>query len=173
MKKYLFVAVILLLVSNRVQSQPTQDTSSEGITWYTMKEAQHLAEENGKKVFIYAMAEWCGYCKKVENEVYPDSMVIGTLEKYYYPVELNIESDKVITFNGQTMTEKQFAYKYRIGSTPTFFFLTGKGEILGAQPGYIPSDTFNSLLAYVGTDAFKSKKFEEYLELKEQETGGN
>lgn len=172
MKRYLLILILPPLLLIMAFSQQPHTTVNEGVKWYSMKEAQRLAMENGKKVFIYAMAEWCGYCKKMEREVYPDQEVIKTLDTYYYPVILNIESDKTIVFNNETMTEQQFARKFRISATPTFFFLNEKGEILGAQPGYIPADTFNSLLTYVGTDTYAEMKFEEYLEQKGNGSGG-
>ena len=136
----------------------------EEISWYSMQEAQELAAENGKKVLVYAEAVWCTYCKKMEKEVFPRQEVIDSLAKYYYPVRVDIESDKKLIFNDQTMTGSQFAQKYRVRGTPTFFFIDGKGEILVAQPGFIPHDVFTNLLTFVGSDAHKRVSFEEYNE---------
>jgi thioredoxin-related protein len=136
----------------------------EEITWYSMQEAQELALENDKKVLVYAEAVWCTYCKKMENEVFPRQEVIDSLARYYYPVRVDIESDKKLVFNEETLTGSQFARKYRVQGTPTFFFIDKKGKILGAQPGFIPSDVFTNLLAFVGSDAHKRVSFEEYTE---------
>lgn len=153
-------------------SAPTSNTAGEKeITWYSMEEAQQLAREHGKKVLVYALAEWCGYCKKMEKEVYPEQDVINTLAKYYYPVRLDIESDREITFNNEVMTESQFALKFRISGTPTFYFLDDQGEMLGAQPGFIPADTFNNLLIYVGSGAFMEVKFDEFMKRKHTDSG--
>lgn len=132
------------------------------ITWYSLEEAQQLAQENDKKVLVYAEAVWCTYCKKMEKEVFPKKKIIDSLAKYYYPVRVDIESDKKLVFNGETMTGSQFAQKYRVRGTPTIFFIDKAGEILGAQPGFIPPDIFNNLLAFVGTDAHKNISFEDY-----------
>ncbi len=132
------------------------------ITWYSFQKAQQLAGENDKKVLVYAEAVWCTYCKKMENEVFPRQKVIDTIAEYYYPVRVDIESDKELIFNEQTMTGSQFAQKYRVSGTPTFFFIDKKGEILGAQPGFIPHDVFTELLAFVGSDAHKRVSFEDY-----------
>lgn len=132
------------------------------ITWYSFQKAQQLAGENDKKVLVYAEAVWCTYCKKMENEVFPRQKVIDTIAEYYYPVRVDIESDKELVFNDQTMTGSQFAQKYRVSGTPTFFFIDKKGEILGAQPGFIPHDVFTELLAFVGSDAHKRVSFDDY-----------
>lgn len=132
------------------------------ITWYSFQKAQQLAGENDKKVLVYAEAVWCTYCKKMEKEVFPRQKVIDTIAEYYYPVRVDIESDKELVFNDQTMTGSQFAQKYRVSGTPTFFFIDKKGEILGAQPGFIPHDVFTELLAFVGSDAHKRVSFDDY-----------
>lgn len=136
----------------------------ENITWYSLEEAQQLAKENDKKVLIYAEAVWCSYCKKMEKEVFPEQEVIDSMAKYYYPVRVDIESDKELVFNGEIMTESQFAQKYRVRGTPTLFFIDKKGEILGAQPGFIPPDVFTNLLTFVGSDAHERLSFEDYSE---------
>ncbi|HKL17611.1 MAG TPA: thioredoxin fold domain-containing protein [Halalkalibaculum sp.] len=134
----------------------------EEITWYSMQEAQELAVENDKKVLVYAEAVWCTYCKKMENEVFPRQEVIDSLARYYYPVRVDIESDKKLVFNEETLTGSQFARKYRVQGTPTFFFIDKNGQILGAQPGFIPHDVFTNLLAFVGSDAHERVSFDEY-----------
>lgn len=134
------------------------------ITWYSMEEAQELAAENDKKVLVYAEAVWCTYCKKMENEVFPREEVIKSMARYYYPVRVDIESDKKHVFNEETLTGSQFARKYRVQGTPTFFFIDKGGKILGAQPGFIPTEVFVDLLSFVGSDAHKRVSFEEYTE---------
>lgn len=162
MKARYFIYLISIIV---LAAFSTYDKTEE-ITWYSMEEAQKLAAENDKKVLVYAEAVWCTYCKKMEKEVFPRQKVIDSLAKYYYPVRVDIESDKKLIFNEQTMTGSQFAQKYRVRGTPTFFFIDAKGEILGAQPGFIPYDVFTNLLAFVGSDAHKKVSFEEYTEEK-------
>ena len=137
--------------------------AQDSIQWYSMQEAQQLAKNHHKKVFIYAEASWCVYCKKMEKEVFPKQGVIDSLKAYYFPVKIDIESDQMMTFNGQQMTQQQFARSYRIRATPTFFFLDRQGKVLGMQPGFIPAHTFSILLSYVGSGAFQQIAFENYL----------
>ena len=139
-------------------------SSSADITWYELKEAQQLAKLNGKKVLVYTEASWCGYCKKMDAEVFPVQAVQDSMKKYYYPVRVDIESDKKMVFNGETMTQTQFARKHRVRGTPTTFFVDSKGKILGAQPGFIPPKIFENLLSFVGSGAFGKIEFEEYVE---------
>lgn len=156
--KFAFIVVSALFLNAL-----TPVETSKAITWYELKEAQQLAQKNDKKVLIYAEAVWCSYCQKMEKEVFPLGGVIDTMAEYYYPVRLDIESDKKHEFNGEVLTGSQFARKYRVQGTPTTFFINKEGKILGAQPGFIPADTFESLLRFVGTDAYQETSFDDYL----------
>ncbi|MEL7833750.1 thioredoxin family protein [Fodinibius sp. Rm-B-1B1-1] len=137
--------------------------AQSGIDWKSLTEAQELAEENEKKVMIFAEAEWCGYCKKMYKEVFPEKAVQDSLEKYFYSVKLDIESDRKITFNNDLMTEKQLARQFRVSSTPTFIFLDSGGSIIGGQPGFLPAEIFDKLVAFVGMDLTGKESFKTYL----------
>lgn len=133
------------------------------LKWYSMEEAQKNAAEDQKMVLVYAEAQWCGYCKKMNKEVFPKEVVQDSISKYYYPVRIDVESDKKLTFNGEQMTQQQFSHQQQVRSTPTIFFISDRGDILGMQPGYMPIDVFNKLLSYVGSGAFGEISFDEYL----------
>lgn len=153
------ILILLATCSNAT----AQSSSAEGIKWYSLEQAQEQALKRDKKVLIYAEATWCGYCRKMDREVFPASEVINTMEKYYFPVRLDIESDRKIMFNGTEMTERQFAREYRVTGTPTTFFVNREGQILGAQPGFIPAEIFATLLTYVGTEAYTQVEFDQYM----------
>ncbi|MDX1672336.1 MAG: thioredoxin fold domain-containing protein [Balneolaceae bacterium] len=158
--------VLIVLLPSTLFSQESSSTSAD-MQWNDLKEAQTEAREHGKKVLIYSRAEWCHYCKKMEDEVFPRQEIRNMMKKYFYPVMIDIDSDARITFNGETMTENGFAREFQVSATPTLFFVDEKGEMLGRQPGYIPPEIFKKLLAYIGTEAYSEMKFKEYLE-KEQ-----
>jgi thioredoxin-related protein len=61
------------------------------------------------------------------------------------------------------MTQQDFSRQMRVSGTPTFFFIDKEGSVLGAQPGFIPKDTYELLLTYVGTDVQNEINFKEYL----------
>ncbi|HEX6982413.1 MAG TPA: thioredoxin fold domain-containing protein [Balneolaceae bacterium] len=156
--KSIIIIAVLCLLGSAVNAQ--------SIEWLPMEKAQQLAVKNDKKVMIFAEAEWCGYCKRMEEEVFPKESVSDSLRKYFYPVRLDIESDGKVVFNGQEYTGQVLSRKFRVYSTPTFIFLTSKGTIIGRQPSYMPTDIFAKLLGYVGDEVYLNQKFEEYLKQK-------
>lgn len=156
-----FIALLSLFLVIEPLNTHAQDRA---IKWYSMQDAQSLAKENSKKVLAYAEASWCVYCKKMDNEVFPEQAVIDSLNAYFYPVRIDIESNETMLYNGEKITKRQFAKAHKVRATPTTFFLSKEGEILGGQPGFIPADTFSMLLAFVGSGAFREMDFKMYIQ---------
>lgn len=136
---------------------------AQAIEWRSMEEAQKLASQNNKKVMLYAEAEWCGYCQKMNKHVFPEASVSDSLNKYFYSVRIDIESDKKLIFNGKEYTEKSLSRKFQVYSTPTTIFVDSDGKVIGTQPGFLPSEVFDKLLAYVGSGLYDKIEFEAYL----------
>lgn len=136
--------------------------SGQTINWLALEDAQSKASENGKKVLLFTEAEWCGYCEKMNKEVFTKEAVADSLQKYFYPVRIDIESDALVRFNDQDYTEKSLSRKFRALRTPTTIFLDSEGSVIGTQSGYIPPKLFDKLLAYIGSELYQNMTFEEY-----------
>lgn len=130
---------------------------------YSMEDAQHLASTTGKKVLIDVYTVWCGYCRKMAAETYSSQKVKSAVNEYYYTVRLDAESEREITFNGMVFTESELAASFGVSSFPTTVFLDSSGEPIGLQPGYMDAEIFSVLLSYVGSDAFMSQRFDDYM----------
>lgn len=157
MVRGLFIGVFVLVVGMlSAAAQPD-------INWRSLSEAQELAKENDKKVMLFAEAKWCGYCKKMYEEVFPKQTVQDSLHKYFYPVKVDIESDQKMMFNGNSLTQRQLARQFRVHSTPTFIFLEQDGSTIGRQPGFLPANIFDKLVAFVGADLTGKQSFKQYL----------
>lgn len=166
---YLLSFVLGFLAVQQVSAQDQSDFNS-GFEWYTLDEAQKKAKKTGKSILLFGYAEWCTYCLKMRKESFPDSTVLQSIEEFYYPVQLNGESEERVVYNGKTMPAKELARYLRLTSFPTHYFINSEGEILGAQPGYIEPFIYAPLLEYVGSGAYGEMGFEEFLE-KEEESG--
>ncbi|MEX0772328.1 MAG: thioredoxin fold domain-containing protein [Balneolales bacterium] len=166
----LFASAFALLAGCSAES--TSDTESaeqnenvvEGV-WYSIEEAQEKAEAENKKIVIAVYTDWCSICRRMDREVYSKDDIIGTFSDYYYPVRLNAESDKEVTFNGETYKESELALAFGVTSYPTVVFVDETGNPFGSQPGFIEKDVFQDILVFVGSDAYKDQSFEDYKEL--------
>jgi thioredoxin-related protein len=130
----------------------------------SLEQALKLASENDKKILIDVYAEWCPYCQRMQSQVYKDSTVLQAISDHFIWVQINIESESMVNYLGHEMTETQFARALENESVPTTYFLNNEGSILGKQPGYIESETFSKLLNFVGSDAFLTQSFQEFME---------
>lgn len=160
----LIAGLVLFGIMTAVGQNTGIKNSQTGIVWYELDDAQKLARENDKKVLIFAEASWCSFCKKMKRDVFPEPDIQKATSTYFYPVKIDIESDKLLKYNGQEMTQMQFSRQMQVTATPTFFFINAEGSIIGTQPGFIPRDVYKLLLTYVGTDAYNEVGFKEYLE---------
>ncbi|MFA5668133.1 MAG: thioredoxin fold domain-containing protein [Balneolaceae bacterium] len=144
-----------------VESEAVNDPS--GIEWVSLAEAQTQVKESNKMVLIFGYADWCPYCMQMRKETYTNENVRERLYKYFIPVQLDAESEEELVFNGETFKSWEFAQFVQLASFPTHYFINKDGEIIGAQPGFLPSDVFGPLLSYIGTEKFGEIGFEEYL----------
>ncbi|HCT54449.1 MAG TPA: hypothetical protein DF712_18545, partial [Balneola sp.] len=77
----------------------------------------------------------------------------------FIPVQINGESEEEIVFNGKTYKSYELARYLRLSSYPTHYFLNSDGEIIGAQPGFLPAEVFSPLMNYVSEDLFGKVPF--------------
>jgi thioredoxin-related protein len=130
---------------------------------HSMEEAQILAASDGKKILVDVYTVWCGYCRKMAAETYPNAAVKQKVDEYFHLVRLDAEGSKDITFNGEVMKESELAAILGVASFPTTIFIQPDGEPLGMQPGFMEASMFGNLLGFVGSDAFRTRSFEDYV----------
>ena len=155
MRFYILLLLMLLPLGASAQEKAS-------FSFNKLEKAQSLAQKDGKKVVLDMYASWCGFCKRMVSEVYVDKSVGRTMDAYYHFVRVDIESDEVVNFNGKTFSMKEFAAGFGVRSTPTYVFLDSEGKVIGAQPGFMPVPMFNLVLSFVGSDAYKNQKFDEF-----------
>lgn len=90
----------------------------------------------GKVVMLDFYTDWCGYCKKMDDEVYPQPAVKSAMKSYEFR-KINAE---------QGDDNKALADKYRIQAYPTIVFVDAKGNEVHRIEGYLPADQFSAEL---------------------------
>jgi len=130
--------------------------------YYTMAKAQKLAESNDKKIIVDVYTDWCTYCKKLENETYPDDRIGQVVNEYFYVVRVNAESDEEIVYNGRKIKMSDFATLLGVSTYPSTVFIDKKGTTIGQQSGFMEVDVFEKLLAFVGSSAYRTMQFDEF-----------
>ncbi|GGI56389.1 thioredoxin family protein [Winogradskyella haliclonae] len=96
------------------------------INWLSFEELEVALTHNPKPVIIDFYADWCAYCKKMDQAVYSKPEVIALLNANYYAVKFNAESRVQVQFGGKIFKNRNLGKKRR-----AFHEIT---ELLAAQP---------------------------------------
>ncbi|RKQ42514.1 uncharacterized protein DUF255 [Roseivirga pacifica] len=135
MKVFQFIVSLLLIsnlaIANDLETIDFIEVSSEK-EW---KKAFEKAKADNKVVFVDVYTDWCGYCHKLDNEVYTNEQVIS----YFNENFINIK------FDAETQWGYQKAQAYAVDGYPTLLFLTTNEDVYEEIGGFVPSPT---LLAY-------------------------
>tara|TARA_R110000868_G_scaffold27064_9_gene103431 strand:+ start:299 stop:883 length:585 start_codon:yes stop_codon:yes gene_type:complete len=97
--------------------------------WFTttfrdIAEDIETARAAGKRLVLIFEQRGCIYCKRLHEEVLSDPEVAAYIQENYIMVQYNMFGDEeVIDLNGDELTEKTAARKWRIVFTPTIMFL--------------------------------------------------
>jgi thioredoxin-related protein len=84
-----------------------QRSTQEAVHWLTFEQLEDSLAARPKKVFIDFQTDWCAYCRKMDKVVFTKAAVIEELNKNYYAVRFNAESDAVVSFGGRQFTNDQ------------------------------------------------------------------
>jgi len=115
------------------------EKETEDINWVSITDLEQLIQDKPRNVFIDIYADWCGWCKVMDRTTFKDVKVISYVNENYYAVRIDAESDVIITFRGQQLTEKQLVRSFGIQGLPTSIFMDESLEkvkpVIGYQEG--------------------------------------
>ncbi len=149
--------------------------NAQKINWMTFQEAVELNRTAPKKIFIDTYTDWCGWCKKMDQTTFLDSLVVAYMNENYYAVKLNAEMNDTINFGGYTYVNEggmngrrgthQLAAALLQGnmSYPSYVFMNEKNQLITVAPGYMDASQFLPVLKYIGTDAYLKQSFKDYI----------
>ena len=81
------------------------------IKWLSFQELETALLNEPNKVMFYFYADWCVYCKKMENDVYTKPEIKKALANSYYAVKFNVESTDTIQFGGKKFSNLNIGKK--------------------------------------------------------------
>jgi thioredoxin-related protein len=154
--------VLIGLIVVFLASCSSRTEGDKDFEYYTMAKAQKLAESNDKKIIVDVYTDWCTFCKKLENEVYPDDRIGQVVNEYFYVVRVNAESEEELVYNGRKIKMREFAELLGVSTYPSTVFIDKKGTTIGQQSGFMEVEVFEKLLAFVGSSAYRTMQFDEF-----------
>ena len=98
-------------------------------TFKDIAEDMETAAEEGKRLAILFEQRGCIYCRRLHQDVLSDSKVSDYIRENFMVVQYNLYGDEEVTdLDGEVLSEKKAAQKWRILFTPTVLFLPEKHE---------------------------------------------
>jgi len=118
-------------------SKPQNQTQDQQIRlqWSTdLNSAFKLAEKSNKLVFVDFYANWCGYCKQLDEDTFTDLNVQARLTQGYVLVKVNTDKNP------------DLASQYKVYGLPTLVVMDAYGNEIKRQEGFVePEELLNML----------------------------
>lgn len=125
MKNILTLCLTLCLASS---------LSAQGIDFFKGEwtAALEQARAQDKLIFVDAYAVWCGPCKKMANNVFPDEQVGAYYNRNFISVKMDMEDPE----------NEAFRREYPVSAFPTLFYINADGEVVQSVKGAMDAEKF-------------------------------
>jgi thioredoxin-related protein len=161
------ISLFLLLITSSIFVYGQKDH----VKWYTIEEAQKLVKENPRPLIIDTFTDWCGWCKKLDEDTFSNKVICNILNTRFYPVKFDAESSEPINFMGQPFINDgksgrahQFAAALLRGqlSYPNLVFFNEKLQLLTNVPGYQTPKEMEVLLVFIADKAYEKQNYQDF-----------
>ena len=159
-----------VMAKKKTPPSPAPQPAGE-IHWITsIDELQAKMAQNPKKVYMDVYTDWCGWCKKMDATTFQNPDLIKYMNNNFYAVRLNAERKDTIHFQGKDyyfnpqLRANTFAYELMKGNLtyPTAIVMMENFQNTQAIAGYMDVKQIESLLTYLGDNAFKHQSWDAY-----------
>lgn len=90
------------------------------------------AKKENKLIFVDAYASWCGPCKLMVKNVFPQKAVGEYYNSHFVNAKIDMEKGEGV----------DLAKKYNVKAFPTYLFIDGNGEVVHRTLGYVEENDF-------------------------------
>ncbi len=159
---FLFVAAL------KVQAQ----NANSAVNWHTFTELNAEGHQN-KKVIIFIYADWCKWCKQMNESVFPSEEISQLINSNYYPIKLNGEKDQQIEFKGKTYNLKkegenvfhEITEEFNKGNIayPSIVILDENLKSIQALKGFRQITEMRNILNYFSENYYKKISWTNYV----------
>lgn len=129
--------------------------SAQELNWTSIHDIEDSMAIKVKPILVKIETPWCGYCKLMDQKVYPYKKVKNELNSNYYYIKLNAEENQTITLNDTTYNYKiyggnrgiqdlarKWAKKDGTIKYPTTVILDENYQVVKFLDGYLPKQNF-------------------------------
>lgn len=146
MRKGLLSCLLVLLIPAALFSQVE---FLEVVTGEDMDEARRKASDGMQMLFVDIYATWCGPCKQMDREVYPDPELSAYMNEHF----INVRMD------GETPFGRGYAGELNLQGYPSVFIFGTEGELVSSIVGYKPAGELLASLKSIKASYADLKRF--------------
>lgn len=108
--------------------------TAQGIDFFKgeWQEALAQAKSQDKLIFVDAYATWCGPCKRMAAEVFPNEKVGAFYNRNFISLKIDMEAPE----------NEEFRSKYPVAAFPTLYYINAEGEVVQNVRGAQAVDQF-------------------------------
>ena len=134
---------------------------------------QKDANGQNKHLAIVFEQRGCPYCREMHQVNFAIPKISEFVKNNFDVLQVNIWGSKLVTdFDGEEISEKDFARKWLVNFTPTIVFLR-QGDLAGVpitlaqaarMPGYLKPFHFISMFEFVSGKHYEKQVFQRFLQ---------
>ena len=134
------------------------------VEWKHWNEGMQAARQSGRPMLVDVYTDWCGWCKRMDADVYAKPEVGDYLASHFVTVRLNAESGEQAVYEGRNYSARSLASAFDVSGYPTTIFFDASGAHLVNVPGYLKSDRFLLLLRFIGDGHMaRNESFQDFV----------
>ncbi|MBS1506568.1 MAG: DUF255 domain-containing protein [Bacteroidetes bacterium] len=178
MRRSLLLLVSVACISATLNAQTPKSPATTTVKWMTFEQAVEKSKTEKRKIFIDVFTEWCGWCKVMDKNTFPDPEVAKLLNEKFYPVKFDAEQTEDVVFRGTTFKFIPYGNKgtHQLAaallnnqlSYPNFVFMDEEFRIIPiiqgytSLPGYRKPEEFHIFLSFVSGDFYQKLNIQDY-----------
>ncbi len=100
--RFLKYSLVLIFFYAVTAFAPANDEATEEVEWISFDEAIERNAKEPRMILVDMYTDWCGWCKRMDRDVYSKQEIASYINKKYYAVKFNTERYKEdIEFQGR------------------------------------------------------------------------
>ena len=133
--------------------------------WIPFEDAVEAGKKSGKMVLVDVWSPRCGWCRKMQEEVYTREDLLSYVNEHFVTGRLNIDvRDDTLSYLGYELSSADLSVGFGARGTPTTVFLSPDGSYITRLPGFHDYDSYFPVLRFIGTESFREMTFQEFLD---------
>ena len=140
-KIFSLLVIVVALSSCKIKtptttSNPNPDKGIEWLNTASLSDAKQKSMEVNKLIFVDIETDWCGYCKKMKKNVFPQEMISTAINSNFLALSLD----------GEKGDGAKLVNTLNLEGFPTQLVLDAKGNVVKRHTGYLST---NQLLSFL------------------------